>query len=80
MCLNGMSFSAEEMEYTLPNVEPPGFEVLGSIPVEVDGLLANAELTPLGDSSEQRVFLGPQGVDLEQLLPSLGIPQSLPAK
>ncbi len=60
--------------YPLPNVETPGLEGLGSIPVEGDGLLANVDLTPLDDQDEQRVFIGPQSVEREQVLPSLGNP------
>jgi len=63
-----------EMGYELPNVEPPSFDVLGSIPVEGDGLLANLDMKPLGDGADGRVFLGPQGLDLPPALPPLGNP------
>ena len=72
----------------LPNVEPQGLEILGSISVEGDGLLANLDLTPGDGPDENRVFLGPRtieaptnipallGIDSEELPQSLSLPQT----
>ncbi len=59
--------------YPLPNVEVPGLEILGSISVEGDGLLANINTSPLGEQ-EERVLMGPKAVGLPELLNSLGLP------
>ncbi len=55
----------------LPNVESSGLEILGSISVEGDGLLANIDLTPADAPDEQRVFLGPQAIEPNANLPAL---------
>ena len=65
----------ERVDY-LPNVEPREFAILGNIPVEGDGLLANINLTAGDKPDEQRVFLGPQTIETGPSLPSLGMPST----
>ena len=74
MCREGMCIPEAKTVYPLPNVEPPVFEVLGSIPDESDSLLAGAGVAPLEGGDEQKVLLSPQGMDFQQILPALGLP------
>jgi len=55
----------------LPNVESSGMEILGSISVEGDGLLANIDLTPAEGPDEQRVFLDPRTIEPGVSIPAL---------
>lgn len=66
-----------EIGYATPlyNVEAPGVEVLGSISVEGDGLLANANLAPLGTQEEPRGLMDSPPAGLPQLLQTLGLPR-----
>ncbi len=46
-------------------------EILGSISVEGDGLLANIDLTPAEGPDEQRVFLDPRTIEPGVSIPAL---------
>ncbi len=60
----------------LPNVEPPGLLVLGSISVEGDGILANLDATSKDDPAAERNFLSPQAITPTQALQALEAWQS----
>ncbi len=69
----------EEPVAPLHNVEPAGLEILGSIPIESNGLLSQADLSQLGNlgSGGEQMLLQPQQNPLELLqgLPGLSLPQ-----
>ena len=59
-----------------PHVEAPQFRILGSIPVENNGLLTGLDL-PAGDIQQQRALLSAPATAPASLLQSLGLPQSV---
>ena len=66
------------VEHPLPNVEPAGLEVLGSISVEGDGLLANVDLQNAEERALDNPLLQLQKLNLPEILPSLGLPKDKP--
>jgi len=59
-----------------PHVEAPQFRILGSIPVENNGLLTGLDL-PAGDIQQQRALHSAPATAPASLLQSLGLPQSV---
>ncbi|MCG8451152.1 MAG: hypothetical protein MI725_16410 [Pirellulales bacterium] len=74
-CCPGVMAAAESSP--LPNVEAPGLQVLGSIPVGGNELLAGDELSLLAEelSEDKKILIGPGTIVPGKSLPSLGRPQ-----
>ena len=54
-----------------PNVEPPGMEILGGLPIQGDELLAS-----MGVNLEEGFQEEAEAPESEQKLPVLGVPQT----
>jgi len=75
-CAGGLAVLPGMVEYGEPlaNVEPPRFEILGSIPVQGDELLASLNMAASAGSEELPGVLLPEATPVVKPLPSLGLP------